>query len=153
MDASLNSYKGEWSDLPWPPRENNAKSREIQGRRWNLKEIRAIANAHLQEGNRMIPITDDCILDMQKLELSKDDLARLVLQLKDGDYDKSMWCKASANAGVKVREERLWYPCDAYTISRRERRDAWEGEVAYYIKLCLSPSKRVLLLLSTHLQA
>lgn len=155
MDASLNSYKGAWSDLPWPPSENNESSRAIRGPRWELKAVRAIAALHLKEGRRIVPITDECGKNMQALTFTSDDVARLVLQLKDSDYDKTMWCKATANPGVKIREEKLWHPCDAYKIVRRERiaSNEWEGEVAYYIKLCLNPANTVLLLLSMHLQA
>lgn len=155
MDASLNSYMGAWSDLPWPPSNENESSRAIGGPRWKLKDVQAIAAIHLKVGRRVIPITDDCGKNLQELAFTSDDVARLVLQLKDSDYDKTMWCKATANPGVKIREERLWYPCDAYKYVRRERiaSNEWEGDVAYYLKLCLSPSNTVLLLLSMHLQA
>jgi hypothetical protein len=117
-----------------------------------LDEIQSIAKAQLQEGRRLVPITDDCLRDLQKLSFDLNDVARLVLQLTQGHYDKSMWCMAGAREGVILRREAQWYPCDAYAITRHEQITGWEGDVDYYLKLCLNSAKRAVLLLSAHLQ-
>ena len=142
--------------LPWPPPiESDESSRAIPERVWKLADIHGIATAQLaNEGSDLlIPVTNDCTSDIQKLELSVGDLAERVLQLNEGHYDKSMWCKRSKRDGVKVRDELLWLPCDAYRIKIRERvaTNGWEGDVAYYFKLCLTPAKAVVMLVSVHL--
>lgn len=153
MDALLNSYKLKWPHLPWPPSQEDEATRVLKGELWDLAEVQAVAKAQLREGHRLLPITQDCMKDLQRLSLDVDDLARLILQLTPRDYDKSVWCLASSNEGVVTREERLWYPCDAYQITRRERMESgWEGQVDYYLKLCMHSAKSILLVLSAHLQ-
>lgn len=153
MDALLNSYKSSRPELPWPPSQEDESSRVIRGPLWQLEDIRAIAGAQLREGRRLVPITRDCVGDLQKLSFELNDVARLILQLNHGHYDKSMWCMATPNEGVSISPERLWYPCDAYAIARFEKLiSGWQGDVSYYLKLCLNPAGRVVLLLSTHLQ-
>ena len=103
--------------------------------------------------NLLIPVTRKCATDIQDLEFSAVDLATRVLRLNERHYDKSMWCKRSKSEGVKVPEEMLWLPCDAYTISHRERMSVTgrECDVEYYFKLCLTPMKTVVMLVSVHL--
>jgi len=52
-----------------------------------------------------------------------------------------------------MRDEMLWLPSDAYQIKIRERvaTSGWEGNVEYYFKLCLTPMKAVVMLVSVHL--
>lgn len=153
MDALLNSYKLRWPELPWPPSKEDEPSRVIGRQLWALEEVQGIAKAQLQHGRRLVPVTRDCLKDLQKLSFDVNDIARLVLQLKQTNYDKSMWCLATPNDGVSVRQERLWYPCDAYAMTRSERLDSgWEGDVSYYLKLCMHSARSVVLLFSAHLQ-
>ena len=72
--------------------------------------------------------------------------------LRDANYDKSMWCLRSKAPGVKVAEEAMWFPCDAYGFKFVEHaKTGWEGPVEYYFKVCLSPANTVVLLISLHL--
>lgn len=143
-----------WPELPWPPNAEDDSSRVIREQLWRLEEIHEIARAQLREGHHLLPITQDCIKDLQKLCFDANDVARLIGQLQQRDYDKSLWCLAPPNAGVVITREKLWYPCDAYTTSRTERlQSGWEGTVDYYLKLCLHPSRSLILLLSAHLQS
>jgi hypothetical protein len=120
---------------------------------WPLAEVQGIANEQLREGRRVIPITQDCMKDLQKLSLDVNGISRLLLQLREKHYENSMWCLATPNQGVTVRSERLWYPCDAYTFSQAERLESgWTGQVNYYFKFCAHNAKSLILLLSAHLQ-
>ena len=155
MEALANSYVRAKPHLPWaPPREEDEKSRVIREKVWTLGEFHAIAAKQVaQGGNLVIPITDECIEDLQKLEFERPQLAMLILELREGHYDKSMWCMASRKEGVRLSEAQLWHPCDAYAITRRERvPSGWEGNVDYYLKMCLNSAGRVILLASAHLQ-
>lgn len=143
----------DWPKLPWPPSQDVESSRAIGGPLWQLGEIHAIAKLQLQQGHGLVPITDSCLLDLQKLSFERDDVAQLILQLNHGHYDKSLWCLTSPRAGVQLRPEKLWYPCDAYTISRREQVLAGSTiNVDYYLKFCMTSSRKLVLLLSVHLQ-
>jgi hypothetical protein len=155
MEALTNSYIRARPSLPWPPDEKNEQSRAIGERVWRLEDFHAIAARQLSGagGNLVIPITDECIGDLQKLQLERPQLATLILDLRAQHYNKSMWCKASKREGVKTLEAHLWHPCDAYAISRRERvPSGWEGDVAYYLKMCLNSAGKVILVASAHLQ-
>jgi len=153
MDALFNSYKLKWPELPWPPSNGDEKSRVIRGPLWPLSEIQGVAKDQLREARRVIPVTRDCLEDLQKLSFNLDDVARLMLQLQAKHYENSVWCMATPNEGVAVRPERLWYPCDAYAITRVEHLDSgWSGQVNYYLKFCVHNTKSLILLLSAHLQ-
>ena len=148
-----NPYIQAWPGLPWPPSADDANSRRIPNKLWELADIRRIAAAQLArtERNLIVPITDDCTANIQDLELSTGDLAERLLLLKKGHYDKSMWCQRTKAPGVKVPDEALWFPCDAYGLTNVERMSTgWEGPVEYYLKLCLSPANAVVLLVSVH---
>ena len=139
--------------LPWPPSADDANSRRIPNKLWRLADIHTIATAQLAQAERnlIVSITDDCTANIQDLELTTGDLAERLLLLKEGDYDKSMWCQGSKSPGVRVPNEALWFPCDAYGLTIVERvSTGWEGRVEYYFKLCLSPANAVVLLVSVH---
>src|SRR5262245_26450571 len=126
-----NPFVRQWPHLPWPPpSENDDISRAIPKQVWALNDVHGIANAQLanETGNLLVPITDRCNADVQKLEFSACDLAERVLQLTPKHYDKSMWCKRSKKEGVIVPDEQLWLPCDAYQLRVREVAiTGWEG--------------------------
>lgn len=148
-----NPYMQARPGLPWPPSEGDANSRKIPNKLWKRADIHAIATVQLAQAERnlIVPITDDCTANIQDLELTTEDLAKRLLLLKEGNYDKSMWCKRSKAPGVKVPDEALWFPCDAYGLTIIERASTgWEGAVEYYFKLCLSPTNAVVLLVSVH---
>lgn len=150
-----NPFVRMWPDLPWPPPdEDNDESRAIPQKVWKLADIKAIAQAQIdRESDTLISaITDDCLEDLQKLEFTYCDIAERILQLEERHYDKSMWCMRSKGPGVKAPDEQLWFPCDAYVFTVRERVAAtgWEGIVEYYVKLCLTPSQKVIILISFH---
>jgi len=102
--------------------------------------------------NLVIAVTRDCAANLQDLGLVSIDLAVRLLELQAPNYHKSLWCKKSRKEGVPLREEKLWLPCDAYRLRRRERNqeNSWEGDVEYYFKLCLMPTKKVVMLVSVH---
>jgi hypothetical protein len=156
MEALTNSYIRAKPSLPWPPDEKNENSRAIGERVWRLDDFHAIAAKQLSVGaggNLVIPITNECIRDLQKLGLERPHLATLILDLRDHHYEKSMWCRASRREGVRILEAQLWHPCDAYAITRKERvSTGWEGNVDYYLKMCLNSAGSVVLLASAHLQ-
>lgn len=140
-------------ELPWPPPGEDANSRRIPNRLWKLSDIHAIADDQLARAGSslIVPITDKCSKDIQDLELTTGALAERLRRLKDSNYDKSMWCQKSRWPGVKVSEEALWFPCDAYELVVVERLSTgWEGQVEYYLKLCLSPANTIVLLVSVH---
>ena len=148
-----NPYARARPELPWPPLEDDPKSRRIPNRLWKLSDIHAIAKTQIAQPEKSLirPITDKCSEDIQDLEWTSQDLAEILLRLKDGNYDKSMWCQKSRWPGVKAPDEALWFPCDAYKLLVVERVSAgWEGPVEYYLKLCLSPANAVVLLVSVH---
>ena len=148
-----NPYIQARPSLPWPPSGDDANSRRIPNKLWELADIHKIATVQLAqtERNLIVPITDDCTANIQDLELTTGDLAEMLLLLKEGNYDKSMWCQGSKKPGVKVPVEALWFPCDAYGLTIVERvSTGWEGRVEYYFKLCLSPANAVVLLVSVH---
>ena len=149
-----NPYVRAQPDLPWPPSADDPRSRAIPKKIWPLAAIHAIAQAQLEqaEGSLILPITDKCTEDIQKLELTTLDLAERLLRLSDALYDKSMWCQGSRREGVKAPDEALWFPCDAYLLRMQELLSAnREVAVEYYLKLCLSPANKVVLLVSVHL--
>ena len=149
-----NPYVRARSELPWAPSADDPRSQVIPLRVWQLTDIRAIAEAQLGQpsSSLIVPITDKCNTDIQNLELTTTDLAERLLRLGDANYDKSMWCRGSRKDGVKVSDEALWFPCDAYVLKVREMvRTNWEGTVEYYLKLCLTPANKVILLVSVHL--
>ncbi|OGA54128.1 MAG: hypothetical protein A3F74_24235 [Betaproteobacteria bacterium RIFCSPLOWO2_12_FULL_62_58] len=150
-----NPFVRQRPELPWPPpTEHDDRSRVIPEKIWELADIKAIAQAQVdQEAETLLSaITDDCIEDLQKLEFTARDVAERILQLQAHHYDKSMWCMRSKRPGVKVPDEQLWFPCDAYVLRVKERvpTTGWEGFLDYYVKLCLTPSKKVIVLISFH---
>jgi len=141
-------------DLPWVPPGDDPQSRVLPKKVWELADVHAIARTQLAQatGNLILPITNDCTSDIQNLQLTATGLADRLLQLRDANYDKSMWCQRSKKEGVKVPDEALWFPCDAYGLHVVERVDTgWEGSVEYYFKLSLTQTKAVVLLVSVHL--
>lgn len=149
-----NPYVRARSGLPWPPSADDPRSQAIPTKVWQLAAIHVIAEAQLGQvdSSLIVPITDKCTTDIQKLELTTTDLAERLLRLGDANYDKSMWCLRSRQDGVKVAEEALWFPCDAYVLRLREMLSTnREVSVEYYFKLCLSPAHKVVLLVSVHL--
>ena len=150
-----NPFVRQRPDLPWPPPiECNERSLVIPKKVWKLADIRTIAQAQLdnETDTLLSAITDKCVEDLQKLEFNASDAAERVLLLEERHYDKSMWCMRSKRPGVKVPDEQLWFPCDAYVLKVRERVvvTGWEGVMEYYIKLCLTPSQKVIVLVSFH---
>lgn len=140
-------------DLPWPPSADDPRSQAIPKKIWQLDVIHAIAKIQLEhaESSLIVPITTKCTEDIQKLELTVTDLADRLLRLRDANYDKSMWCLRSKRDGVKVADEALWFPCDAYVLAVREMLNTnREVSVEYYLKLCLSIANKVVLLVSVH---
>lgn len=149
-----NPYVRARPNLPWPPPGDDQTSRAILGKLWELAEIKAIAQSQLdhEHENLVFAVTEDCVKDIQKLEFTPVDLATHILQLDDRNYDKSLWCKKSVQPGVRIDEAALWCPCDSYVIPVRETyKSGFSGEVKYYIKLCLSPANKSVLLVSFHL--
>ncbi len=151
-----NPFVRQWPDLPWPPPTSERDdTRVIVKKVWTLADIQAIAQAQLDHEDRplLAAINDDCVKDIQNLEFTVCDVAERVLQLEERHYDKSMWCMRSKRPGTKIPDEHLWLPCDAYQIRIKERKDStgWEGMAEYYFKLCLSPAKKILILVSIHL--
>jgi len=150
-----NPYVRARADLPWLPPGDSDRSRAIPKTVWSLEKIHAIAQTQISQATAslILPITDKCTEDIQKLELSTNDLADRLLRLGKSNYDKSMWCRRSKQPGVKIAAEALWHPCDAYVLKVNEdipsiRR---EIEIEYYFKLCLSSANKVVLLVSLHL--
>jgi hypothetical protein len=150
-----NPYVRARPELPWrPPREDDERSREISTRLWDLRAIRAIAEAQLAQEHEslIIPVTVDCIKDLQKFTFDSQDIAAYILKLNDSHYDKSAWCKKSAQPGVTISEAALWCPCDSFVLALRESSPSgFLASVTYYIKLCLSPANKSVLLVSFHL--
>src|SRR6266702_3300190 len=104
-----NPYVRARPELPWPPSADDPRSQAIPIRVWQLIAIHAIAQAQAQQGDSclIVPITNKCTEDIQKLELTATDLAERLLRLRDADYDKSMWCLRSRKDGVRIAEEAL----------------------------------------------
>jgi hypothetical protein len=149
-----NQYVRLWPWLPWqPPDAADEETQVIHRQVWKLDDFKAIAQIQIKQGgSRIRPITDDCVKDIQKLALSPDDLAALILQLEDRDYVKSIWCARGQLEGIRLADAQIWLPCDAYVLKRRERMPSgWEGIVEYYVKLCMTPTQTVVLLVSLHL--
>ena len=151
-----NPFVRMWPDLPWPPpTTNDEHTQTIAKKVWKLADIKAIARAQLARETETLvtPLTESCVADLQKLEFTACDAAERILELEDHHYDKSTWCMRGVRAGIKVPDEQLWFPCDAYALRIRERLvvTRWEGYVEYYLKLSLTPTKQVILLFSFHL--
>lgn len=149
-----NPYVRARPDLSWRPPSEDPRSQVIPRKVWELASVHAIAEAQLRQvaASLIVPITNKCTEDIQKLELTTTDLAERLLLLSDANYDKSMWCLRSRQGGVKVSAEALWYPCDAYVLRMQELLSTnRKVEVEYYLKLCLSPANIVVLLVSIHL--
>lgn len=151
-----NEFVRLWPHLPWPPpTDHDDASWAISKQVWNLADIHSIAAAQVADESKNLvrTATRDCANNMQDLSLSPRDIAVRLLELDEHNYHKSLWCKQSHKEGVPLREEKLWLPCDAYRLRRRERtpENRWEGNVEYYFKLCLTPMKTVVMLVSIHL--
>lgn len=89
--------------------------------------------------------TQNCLGQIQALNLDKDDLLELVKHaLLTGTYLDSEWCERHENGP--------WAACDAYCFMRRE----WFPKVhkhmdcEYYLKLAVSKTGALLLLISFH---
>ena len=152
--AHPNPYVRVRPELSWQPPGNEPRSRVINGKVWDLASIHTIAKSQVKQADSslIVPVTDKCSQDIQKLELTNVDLAMRLLRLGDQNYVKSMWCRRSVQPGVKISQEMLWLPCDAYVLTVEERiSTGWVGSIEYYFKLCLSPSSKVILLVSLHL--
>ena len=149
-----NPYARARPDLPWPPVEDDPKSRLIPKKLWDLKQVKVIAQAQLDHENEnlILAITKDCVRDIQRLELTAPDLANYILQLDDHHYDESLWCQKSMQEGVKIDAAAIWCPCDSYVLPVQEKSDSGIRVcVEYYIKFCLSPANKSVLLVSFHL--
>lgn len=150
-----NPFVRELAHLPWlPPTQEDEQSRVIRNKVWALADIHAIATKQVADESATLlsAVTADCTADLQKWELTAADVAERLLQLEARHYDKSMWCKKSKWPGVIVPDALLWLPCDAYVIRIVERvhLTGWQGLVEYYFKVCLTPSKKIILLVSVH---
>lgn len=150
-----NPFARQIAGLPWrPPNDADEQSRHIAGNVWELADVQVIAKMQLQDETATLlsAVTADCTADLQKWELTAVDVAERLLQLRTRHYDKSLWCKKSKYPGVVVPNAQLWLPCDAYVIriSERVASTGWEGSVEYYFKICLTLSKKIVLLVSVH---
>lgn len=99
----------------------------------------------LSNGAEVRPATDDCIDNVQDLNLKPEDLSELVKDaVCSGRYLNAQWCE-TGDPGV-------WAACDAYRISRKE----WNKyahkdlQVTYYLKFCIGKLSTLMLLISCH---
>jgi len=86
-----------------------------------------------------------CISDGAILGLDSRDLADLVLlALRTGNYLESEWCQRN--------DDRCWAACDAYRFMRSEQlpRSDRFVDCEYYLKLAISKTGALLLLISFH---
>ncbi|HHF3183988.1 TPA: hypothetical protein ACVOYQ_001460 [Vibrio alginolyticus] len=82
---------------------------------------------------------------MQKWEFDQDDITELTqYAIRFGQYIDSEWCQSKADGP--------WAACDAYRFIRKEWNDNAfkELNVAYYIKVAIGKTGKVLLLVSCH---
>jgi hypothetical protein len=89
--------------------------------------------------------TKQCISDVVVLGLDNADLADLVAHgLKTGTHLGSEWCQRN--------DDRFWAACDAYRFIRREQlpRTSRQADCEYYLKLAISKTGALLLLISFH---
>jgi hypothetical protein len=89
--------------------------------------------------------TTQCISDVVQLGLDNADLADLVAHgLKTGTWLGSEWCQRN--------DDRFWAACDAYRFNRREQlpRISRQSDCEYYLKLAISKTGALLLLISFH---
>ena len=94
---------------------------------------------------RLIPVTNKCIDDIERLGWSADEEVReLVLQLRESNYHRSEWCKISIKKNLVA--------CDAYTIERYEKyTDSGSSYLCkYYLKFAIGPMGDALLMVSCH---
>lgn len=94
---------------------------------------------------KLIPWSNGCMRDMQKWEFDQDDITELTqYAIRFGQYIDSEWCQSKADGP--------WAACDAYRFIRKEWNDNAfkELNVAYYIKVAIGKTGKVLLLVSCH---
>lgn len=153
-----NSFIIKCPALGWfPPQsgDENAHTRLIPSKIWKLSDLQEVAKKQLllngDENDVLLPVTNDCQDDIQNFELTHEDIANLILDLRDEDYRNSQWCQKSVRPGVKVHPDQMWVPCDAYAMNTVET-DKRGNEIRreYYLKMSLTPTGGVVLLISLH---
>lgn len=153
ISMPTNPYVAAKPELPWPPPQHgdeHEQSRIIERKIWDLSAVQGFAQQVLDgEQHVLKAITTDCVGDMQRLFIDAEYAAKLLLLLSEEDhYRNSRWCHTGAT--IPKRPDLGWVPCDAYLLPVD---DEYENETVtktYYIKLCLSPSGAMLLLISLH---
>ena len=96
-------------------------------------------------GQNIVPWTRGSSADLEKLSLDLDGAARILLEaLQNGRYHNSEWCQQ--------RPSGPWAACDAYVLQRSEWIPSAHKEMMmeYYLKLAISKTGSVLLLVSFH---
>lgn len=108
---------------------------------------RATLTGLLKHGGQNISAwTKDSAADLEKLALDVDGAARILLEaLQNGKYHSSEWCKQAPSGP--------WAACDAYVLQRSEWIPSAHKEMMmeYYLKLAISKTGSLLLLVSFHL--
>lgn len=149
-----NSWARANVNLPWPPPDSdNEQSRTIPFKVWDLDDVYRVAKACLETNsdNLIVSVTEDCGRNLQALEWEAKDVAEKLLLLPKADYQNSQWCKRSAQSGVVQKPAMQWLPCDSYVLKTLDQtKSGWTGIVEYYFKLCLSPTRKLILMVSVH---
>lgn len=148
-----NPYVRAYPTLPWPPPRNGddqEATRLLKDKLWRLEEIQDLAQQTIDGASDTLrAITKDCKNDMQSLQIDDEYAAQLLLLLVESDYRNSRWCHTGSN--IPNRPELGWVPCDVYRLKVCDDDDARKiRAIVYYIKLCLNPLGKMVLLISLH---
>ncbi|SEJ06527.1 hypothetical protein SAMN04244572_02616 [Azotobacter beijerinckii] len=128
-----------------PPSPDEAAGRKISGGPL-YPEAEVLELLGTQGGAAVKAWSQDCIRDVQKLELDDDDLAGLIGEaVRRGRFRGAEWCVQKPDGP--------WAACDAYSLCRSEWIEAAGKEMPaeYYIKFAIGKMGPLLLLASCHL--
>ncbi|MDQ7051031.1 MAG: hypothetical protein Q9M92_16465 [Enterobacterales bacterium] len=95
--------------------------------------------------NSFTPITKRCLADIERFELSHDDIISLLrLCAESGKFRGSEWCRGSKDGH--------WLACDAYSVCRQEwiKASSKNMNIEYYLKFAIGKTGQVILMVSCH---
>ncbi|GJL81858.1 MAG: hypothetical protein DHS20C01_14920 [marine bacterium B5-7] len=117
---------------------SKSNDRQLDGPLYSLERLIAVAN-----NKKAYIVNDRAIQDIENLGWDNSDVCRLVCHLEDKHYHGSERCQTSNQMSVD---------CDAYVIERIETTEFGNSICArYYLKLALTKSGNLLLIVSCHL--
>jgi len=130
------------SRYPGNPPKADVSRKITGGPLYSAEELLLI----LEKGvNSFTPITNRCLVDLERFELSHDDINLLLrLCVASGRFKGSEWCRGN-KAGH-------WLACDAYSVCRQEWITASSKymTIEYYLKFAIGKTGQVILMVSCH---